>query len=189
MRNNGSDRTSPDNRHRTTRRGLLVATTAVPFLPATWTAPVVQSVLLPAHAQISGPPDVEECLVTDVIPRREFECSDSETCEQFSYSLEGGCLVRTEEPCTGTEPAAGALQIVWRPGTSESPGVELGVLVQVAAEPVGVGECDSGGASTTPTQFRTITISGEQYQVSFTVGRTGDDPPTFFVSDITVAPA
>jgi len=94
--NDTSGKQSPDHRSCTRRRllaGGVVSAFTVPLLPDQWTHPVVQSVLLPAHAQTSP------CETSLELPGCEVSCSD-EIGEEFRRYLitvsDDGCLDFTE---------------------------------------------------------------------------------------------
>lgn len=83
-------RSRSSSRRRMFKRGLKVAS-VVPFLPSRWSQPLVQAVVLPAHAQTSCP--------GATIQARTFLCSEYSSplvalkTALYTFSLVGGCLV------------------------------------------------------------------------------------------------
>jgi hypothetical protein len=165
------------------RRRLLAggffAGITTPFIPIKWTEPVVKAVLLPAHAQTSL-----ECQTTDVIPGMTVVCdTDVEICTIYSYQFVDGCLVRTHRDCD-TPPGDNELQV----GARSSQGT---MSVGIFASTNGFNEQQRCFEPFEP-QDRDLElpleIGGVQYLASFTLVRS-QEPPSAFVSDITVAPA
>lgn len=192
MRINKSGHPNTDKRHKAARRSLLIGTTALPFVPTTWTAPVVQSVLLPAHAQTSPDGDsVAACSLTDIIPGQEFACADEEFCVAYSYTLEEGCLIRNPVDCNGPSENV----VIIRASYEEGEGNRQELTICLSGDPlVGSTSCQFQYCDDDPSdndQFPVevqLTIDGVPYNASGTLGRT-EVPPSVFISDITVAPA
>lgn len=149
-------------------------------LPAAWSAPVIQAVSLPAHGQTSLP-----CAETDTIEGESFTCEDATTCKRLFYELEGGCLVRTEIPCEDVV-TQGMIQIAFLEQGSLGNLIVLDIKNE-GEEEVEIQTCINADDTLENQIFLPLTISGTPYQASFTIGRI-QDPPTVFVSDITVAP-
>ncbi|MDZ7842398.1 MAG: hypothetical protein U5R46_16485 [Gammaproteobacteria bacterium] len=189
MRNNKFDHFNHRKPYKATRRAFLASTMALPFVPATWTAPIVQSVLLPAHAQTSP-----SCPASDVIPGREFTCEDSNTCVQFRYSLEEGCLVREDGSCTAPSPEASGVRMEF---TNEEPAANFTNLLEIEISTDSGNEstsiaCDATGVDGTESSEHQLglDVEGVPYVATFIIGsRDEPDLVSVFVSDITVAPA
>jgi len=190
---------SSNSRRRLLAGGVFAGITA-PFIPIKWTQPVVKAVLLPAHAQtspsapvqtsVSGP-EQPPCLSTDVIPGVTLRCGAEEFCVAYQYELQDGCLVREEIGCGTGLPGPGELRVEFLKLGVDSGDMVLFIRVFSASDRV-VQICDPAVDPFFPLSGvpirRPMVVSGADYAAAFSIGRT-EDPPTVFVSDITVAPA
>jgi hypothetical protein len=167
---------------RKTIKGLTFA------IPALWTAPVVQSVLLPAHAQTSGI-EPSECLTSVQVPGCTARCSDADFVELLIFSVDvvDGCLVVQQESSfpDGISHFAYAcdkegdfidvsLYGYNVNGSQTSPSNEF--IEQ---------ECSEGCTEAAP--FQTVIPFGDiPAQVAFTLSRTCGNDPSLTISDIEV---
>lgn len=173
-------------------------------LPETWTRPVINSVLLPAHATttddsgsaggaVTTPPPCADSLV---IPGNMVECGGSETVEYLYYYVDdtGACpqLVKTTKGgapspadtlVVGIEAFSGVAEVtptdLWASfGLNDE---EPDYIKQLCFDPY------------LPTQeaFNTTFTarSGAQWNAAFTLSRTNADPISASVSTITLTPA
>lgn len=157
-------------------------------LPAAWSAPVIQAVSLPAHAQTS-------CAETDTILGRTFACDSSEICIQVSFSLNDGCLTRMggQKVCEGDEfpPAANEILVAFGFLTSIPGRMRINIYGPDGQRAGVVQDCPPEEAledfeSTEGTPF-TIMVDGVEYSVDFAYGRT-QSPPTIYFTDMLVTP-
>ena len=167
-------------RRRIIAGGVAAGAAALLTLPAQWTRPVVQAILVPAHAQSTLP---VTCL-TDTIPGRSFNCESGPGCFGYRYELVNGCLVRTDFMCTSVFASAENGEIFVR-FFLVGEGSEIALTVNF----VGVQAPCSGVfiSGPGPSQSLPMSISGEPFVFSFVIGTTATR--AVFVSDITVAPA
>lgn len=165
--------------------GGIVTGLTLPVLPGKWSRPVVQSVLLPAHARTSPSP----CLTTLDLPGCSVSCNDDDDIEvestfQIAVSEEGCLLVTPGE--SGTEDTVritchtrndgvfAQIVVVPEGGTQER---DLDALSeQCAATP-----CDPGDVA-----FGPAPVAGGQAEVTAQLSTTCGDNPTASVSNIVV---
>lgn len=169
-----------------TRRRLLTGSVVtgltLPVLPGKWSRPVVQSVLLPAHAQSSPP-----CPTTATIEGCSFRCDDTsphpDTRHRISVSEEG-CIV--------VEPASDLGDDVVRIYCQVFSGTDGDVIeanIGIGGIPptnrsnlvTNCSDCDPQ-----ETTFGPVQVAGGQAQVTADVSITCGDNPTASVSNIVV---
>lgn len=155
------------------------------LLPERWTRPVVQSVLLPAHAQTT--PGTGQPCPPVVIAGRQLSC-DTQVAEFLvaTFSFDGECLsVATEVLFEGPPlPQPDQIRIQYSAATPDELFIQLNSATDIRASEVV--ECGQGAPSTTGAQLLPgITVNGTDFEASFTFS---GDMTTLAHGDIVLQP-
>lgn len=163
---------SSANTRRKTLRSLALT------LPAAWFAPTIQVVSLPVHAQTS-------CLTTDTIMGRSFGCDDSgSSYTRYRFDLEDSCLVR-QEITRRNRQLPNTIQIGF---FSDDPLISVYVYTYDQNSNHVSQNCQEPAPDRQSEEYSVpMVVSGVPYMATYTLGL-AEDPPTVFVSDITIAP-
>ena len=167
------DKANPSENQSKLRRRLLTGGVAAgvtaPFIPSSWTRPLVESVLLPAHAQTS--PDDEGCR-DDVFPGCEICCTAGTGSQSTALvRLVEDCIeVTSDDVPTFVEPPEGEIRVACTTSVDEG---DIGVAVWVVGQsPLNVRgasrECEGGiilDDSDLPPL--TVTIGGRAFELRF----------------------
>lgn len=156
--------------------------------PAVWTTPIVNSIILPAHAQTS--PVAKSCAEMDSIDDMTSSCNDPLVqCTRFTYSLDDdGCLVRTVGDCVTVNPPENAVDFEFETEDDRGFGFELFARVEVARSGRSARQvCDD------PLDLRldhelSLSVGDEEFLLSFRFRVSPDDDPFVAIENIKVAP-
>lgn len=174
-------------------KGTLIVGGAVvgaKSLPESWSRPIVDAVMLPAHAQTSPLIEDNACSSSVTLPGCTFSCSDtSEDSDSkvYTFQFDGSCLTFTEEDVFASSNSGSydpnQLGVRCGPGSGDS---ILALWRTVEGGPTAIQDCsdpDDGFESTTT---RTMQVGGVDFDVTATTSRT---ETTVAISEITVSPS
>lgn len=170
-------------RRRAVKTGLAAGVTSL-LLPGEWSRPIVQAILLPAHAQTSPPTEPEPCEL--ILEGCTAQCQDTATSEtRYTLAREDGCPVITNIETTSVPPGTNQILILCQ--------FEHDVLVSglialpggIQHQTFGVWRCGPDTAAFTGDPHPTMEIEGVPHTVQFTITV---DPGLVTVSQVVVTP-
>lgn len=179
-----------DKKHRRRFLGASAATLATgAAIPKTWVKPVVDSVLLPAHAQTSG------CQSTKLtVPGAKVSCSDGELEDFQSYRVflnDESCL-EVMAISGGIPSGSGDAEFAWDVDNTDG---YLGAIVSATnadgsqTNPYShlfVQHCGDSCNDEGPTDY-VLQFDDAPFQVAFSLTRTCGGDPTLVISEIEVS--
>jgi len=168
-------------------------------LPESWSKPVIDTVMLPAHAATTGvdsssTQEEESCKNTAIIPGGAVKCSDEppySIYHLYSFSLsDDDCLTQVEKiyNTEAPSPEDNEFRVHYRKHTPES---WEGRMTVNTAQGIGAGRavdqfCLDRNNDFSESRVHELKIDGVAYTASFTLYRY---QTIVSISDITVAPA
>lgn len=171
-------------RRRVLGSGLAAGVTSL-FLPGQWTPPVVKSVLLPAHAQVSP----SGCMV-ELPVGCEGNCSTSRLCRLVTFSCEDNCVAFDVQQVECDPPSPSPDQIVVECGPE--PDQIVSAVIRFAEDSSRLANaCGEGDPSpVTETANGLIELECGMFAVSANLSATafGENLGSAAVTEITIVP-
>lgn len=171
-------------RRRIVTGGVAAGAASMLMVPGQWARPVVQAVVLPAHAQMSSP----TCTAL-VLDGCQVECGlgNLSMGTRYTFTLEDGCIaIASAEDTTETPTAADQLTILCSRVEVDSVALLLaGEVHDFTNSESGSLNCGSPTTGTTDVDL-SITVESVPFTATGTITSSEDD---IVVSNITVAPA
>lgn len=189
------NRNSPDlasNRRRQLVQGGLATGTTLTALSGPWTEPIVEKVLLPAHAQTTGDPSTSPaCTDILVLPGTTLFCDDAaiERSTVYTFTFESGCLsVTTQRFSDGCGPGPEVLDAHISVCETVVPGdgMEIRYFGVVFDEFFFSNSCETPTTGET-SPFHEFVVDGVLFVASWTITNSAT-PPSISMSEITVSP-
>jgi len=177
--------------HRPGRRRLLTGGVLAGFsalsLPERWFRPVVESVLLPAHAQTS-PAESSACQLPLTLADRVVTCDDSALIEEFFLIDDSGDCPRLVTGSAGNA----SFRIIRDPDAADAPGNNISL--EITRDPDGLGVTffnfcpDPDDRNFGQTLGPLLATSGDTWTLTYTLIESPGPPPSIIAENIVLTP-
>ncbi len=161
------------------------ATTALVSVPELWVKPVVQSIILPAHAQTTTDDSTTSCTDSITISGSTWSCADSSSFTTTTFGRSNGCIVVSDTETHTSYIAPAANQIIF----GKDPTVNDTFIIHVDTDYELHSESQDclQPSSISFHGSHLIFVEGSVYRVDYT-GTRASAPSSITVSDIVVMP-